>query len=284
MFPPGASRHHYKGSGTGRTRRIFLFIMIQIKNSAEIEGMRQACRVAADVLDQMVNLVAPGMSTYDLDQEGKRIIESFGAKSACYHYRAGRLVYPAYTCLSVNEEIVHGIGSKEKLLHIGDIITLDICVTYNGWVGDNARTVSVGPVSDKVEKLMNVTSEALYKGIEVARSGNHVGDISNAVQRYVEANGFGIVREFVGHGVGRSMHEEPQIPNYGPKGRGPKLVPGMTFCIEPMVTMGSPALAIGPDGWVAYARDGKPAAHYEHAVLVTEADPEILTMPSSKRK
>ena len=253
--------------------------MIQIKNSEEIEGMRQACRVAADVLDEMVKLVSPGMSTYELDQAGKRIIESFGAKSACYHYRAGRLVYPAYTCLSVNEEIVHGIGRTDKILHLGDIITLDICVIYNGWVGDNARTVTVGPVTDKVDKLLNVTQEAMFKGIQMARNGNHVGDISNAVQRHVEAAGFGVVREFVGHGVGRSMQEEPQIPNYGPKGRGPRLAPGMTICIEPMVTMGSPNLAIGPDGWVALARDGKPAAHFDHTVLVTDGDPEILTIP-----
>jgi methionyl aminopeptidase len=267
------------GSGTGRRRRIIP--MIQIKNSAEIESMRQACRVAADVLDDMVKLVAPGMSTYELDQEGKKIIEGYGATSACFNYRAGRLHYPAYTCISVNEEIVHGIGRKDKILHIGDIVTLDICVVYHGWVGDNARTVPVGPVSDKVDKLLAVTSQALGTGIDMARNGNHIGDISNAVQRYVEKNGFGVVREFVGHGVGRSMHEEPQIPNYGPKGRGPKLSPGMTICIEPMVTMGSPSLAIGTDGWVAVARDGKPAAHFEHTVLVTEADPEILTIPDS---
>jgi len=254
--------------------------MIQIKNSAEIESMRRACRVAANVLDDMAKLVAPGMSTLELDQEGKKIIEGYGATSACFNYRSGKLRYPAYTCLSVNEEIVHGIGRRDKILHIGDIVTIDVCVVYEGWVGDNARTVTVGPVNDKVDKLLSVTKRALEIGIDLARNGNHVGDISNAVQRHVESNGFGVVREFVGHGVGRSMHEEPQIPNYGQKGKGAKLAPGMTICIEPMVTMGSPSLAIGPDGWVAVTRDGKPAAHFEHAVLLTEGDPEILTIPS----
>ena len=257
--------------------------MIQIKNSEEIEGMRSACRVAADVLDEMIQQVAPGVSTYELDQLGKILIEKHGARSACYKYRAGRLVFPAYTCLSVNEEIVHGIGRPEKRLHIGDIISLDISVVYNGWVGDNARTVAVGPLQDKVDKLVTVTREAFYKGMEMARSGNHVGDISNAVQRHVEAAGFGIVREFVGHGVGHGMHEEPQIPNYGYRGRGPKLAPGMTLCIEPMVTMGSPSIAIGADGWVATTRDGKPASHHENTVLVTDGDPEILTVPTSGR-
>jgi len=257
--------------------------MIQIKNSAEIEGMRKACRVAADVLDEMIPAVAPGISPWELDQLGKQLIEKHGATSACYRYRSGRLVFPAYTCLSVNEEIVHGIGRPEKRLHIGDIVSLDISVVFEGWVGDNARTVAVGPLQDKVERLVTVTREAFYKGMEWARKGNHVGDISYAVQRHAEAAGFGIVREFVGHGVGRGMHEEPQIPNYGYRGRGPRLAPGMTICIEPMVTLGSPSISIGEDGWVALTRDGKPASHHENTVLVTDGEPEILTVPSSGR-
>jgi methionyl aminopeptidase len=258
--------------------------MIQIKNSAEIEGMRQACRVAADVLDEMVKLVAPGMSTYDLDQAGKDIMSRMGAKSTTINYKpAGMKPFPSYTCLSVNEEIVHGTGRRDKILHLGDIITIDVCVLYKGWVGDNARTVAVGPVSSQVEKLISVTQESFNKGFEMARNGNHVGDISNAVQRYVEANGFGVVREFVGHGVGHTMHEEPQVPNYGARGRGPRLAPGMTICIEPMVTMGSPRLGIASDGWMAFTRDGKPAAHFENTVLVTDGDPEILTIPTSEQ-
>ena len=275
--------HERSGSGTGRSRRT-LKIMIQIKNSAEIEGMRQACRVAADVLDEMLKLVAPGMSTWDLDQAGREIMEKMGAKSTTINYKpAGMKPFPSYSCLSVNEEIVHGTGRRDKILHLGDIITIDVTVDYKGWVGDNARTVAVGPVSEKVEKLLSVTSEALGIGISMARNGNHIGDISNAIQRHVEKNGFGVVREFVGHGVGRTMHEEPQIPNYGPRGRGPRLAPGMTICIEPMVTLGSPSLAIAPDGWMAYTRDGKQAAHFEHTVLVTREDPEILTIPSNKK-
>jgi methionyl aminopeptidase len=258
--------------------------MIQIKNSEEIEGMRQACRVAADVLDEMLKLVAPGMSTYDLDQAGKDIMARMGAKSTTINYKpAGMTAFPSYTCLSVNEEIVHGTGRRDKILHLGDIITIDACILYKGWVGDNARTVAVGPVPERVEKLISVTREAFFKGFELARSGNHVGDISNAVQRHVESNGFGVVREFVGHGVGRTMHEEPQVPNYGARGRGPRLAPGMTICIEPMVTMGSPRLSIGPDGWVAIARDGKPAAHFENTVLVTEDEPEILTLTTNEQ-
>jgi len=256
--------------------------MIQIKNSEEIDGMRQACRVAADVLDRLANMVAPGMSTFELDQAAKTLIEEYGARSACYDYRVGRLRYPAYTCLSVNEEIVHGIGLKDKILKMGDVITLDVCVVYKGWVGDNARTVAVGPVKPDVEKLLSVTREAMFKGIDLARKGNRVGDISNAIQRHVESHGYGIVREFVGHGVGHSMHEEPQVPNYGQRGKGPRLAPGMTICIEPMVTLGSPSLTIGQDGWVAIARDGKPAAHFEHTVLVTSTEPEILTVPTSQ--
>lgn len=254
--------------------------MIPIKSRDDIEGMRAACRVAANVLAELEHFVAPGVSTYELDQEGRRLIESYGARSACYNYQVGRKVFPAYTCLSVNEEIVHGIGSLQRVLQEGDIITLDVCVVYEGWIGDNARTVRVGKVTDDVERLLHVTEQALFKGIDKARSRNRVGDISAVIQNYVESRGFGIVREFVGHGVGRSMHEEPQVPNFGRKGSGPRLAPGMTICIEPMVTSGRPAVRFGNDGWVAFAADRKPAAHFEHTVLITESGPEILTTPT----
>lgn len=255
--------------------------MIPIKNSHQIEAMRQACRIAANVLDQLSKHVAPGVSTYDLDQEGRKLIEGYGARSACYNYEAGGRRYPAHTCLSVNEVVVHGIGNLQTVLKAGDIVTLDICVVYNGWIGDNARTYRVGPVSEQVEHLLRSTEEALGCGIAKARRGNRVGDISAAVQNYLQGQGLGIVREFVGHGVGRSMHEEPQIPNYGRKGTGQRLAPGMTLCIEPMVTLGSPAVEIAPDGWTAFARDRQPAAHFEHTVLITADGPEILTLPDS---
>lgn len=253
--------------------------MIQIKNSADIEGMRAAGRVAANVLEEMVQAVTPGMSTYDLDQEASRIMQRLGAKSTTIHYKpAGMRPYPSYTCISVNDEIVHGSGRKDKILHMGDIVSLDVCVEYKGWVGDNCRTVPVGPISSETEKLLDVTRASMFKGIDMARKGNRIGDISNAVQTYVEAHHMGIVREFVGHGVGHTMHEEPQVPNFGYRGRGPRLVPGMTICIEPMVTLGSPSLKIANDGWLALTRDGKPAAHFEHTVLITEDEPEILTL------
>ncbi len=244
--------------------------------------MRKACRIAADVLDRLCAIVAPGMSTLEIDNRAKELISEYGATSASYNYKSGRLRYPSYICISVNEEIVHGIGRADKILKMGDVVSLDVCVIYDGWVGDNARTVCVGPVSAEVERLLRVTREAMHMGIDQARVGNRVGDISNCIQRHVEANNFGIVREFVGHGVGRGLHEEPQVPNYGARGRGPRLAPGMTICIEPMVTLGSPSLKMGPDGWVALARDGKPAAHFEHTILITDGDPEILTRPSSE--
>ena len=258
--------------------------MIPIKNSDEIEAMRQSCRIAANVLDKLAGFVAPGVSTYDLDQEGRKLIEGYGARSACYNYQIGRKRYPAHTCLSVNEVVVHGIGNLQTVLREGDIITLDICVVYNGWIGDNARTIRVGQVSESVERLVSSTEEAMYKGISKARSGNRVGDVSAAVQRHVEERGLGVVRDFVGHGVGRSMHEEPQVPNFGRKGTGQRLAPGMTLCIEPMVTLGSPAISFADDGWTAYARDRRPAAHFEHTVLITPDGPEILTVPDSARK
>jgi len=255
--------------------------VIPIKNSREIEAMRQTCRIAANVLDKLSAFVAPGVSTYDLDQEGRKLIEGYGARSACYNYQVGGRRYPGFTCLSVNEVVVHGIGSLQQVLREGDIVTLDICVVYNGWIGDNARTYRVGQVSPDVEHLLTATEEAMYKGIAKARRGNRVGDISNTVQRYVEERGLGVVREFVGHGVGRSMHEAPQLPNYGRRGTGERLAPGMTLCIEPMVTLGSPEVDFAPDGWTAYARDRKPAAHFEHTVLITHDEPEILTLPDS---
>jgi len=252
--------------------------MIPIKTEAEILIMRESCRIAAFVLEQIIEKVAPGVSAYDLDQYGKELFESCGAKSACYDYRVGNRRFPAYTCLSVNEEVVHGIGRPDRKLALGDTITVDVCALYEGFIGDNARTVAVGPVSDEVQFLLRSTEESLHQAIKQARPGNRVGDISSATQKYVEQRNLSIVRDFVGHGVGRSMHEEPQIPNFGKPGTGKKLKPGMTLAIEPMVNLGSSEVEIARDGWTAITRDRRRSAHFEHTVLIVDDGAEILTL------
>jgi methionyl aminopeptidase len=252
--------------------------MIPVKTSDEILRMREACSIAALVLEKLSMDLAPGVNTYDLDQTAMRLIEGYGAESSVYNYRVGSRRFPAYTCISVNEEIVHGIGIVSRVVHPGDIVTLDVTVTYEGFIGDNARTFMVGPSSPEVENLVRTTESAMYRGIDSARPGNRVGDISNAVQMHIEERSFSVVRDFVGHGVGRSMHEEPQIPNFGRAGTGDVLKPGMTLAIEPMVSIGSPDVEMAADGWTAITRDRKQAAHFEHTVLVTENGPEILTI------
>ena len=192
----------------------------------------------------------------------------------------GHRRFPGYTCLSVNEEIVHGIGSLNRILEPGDCITVDVVIFYKGFIGDNAKTIIVEGKSDsQIEKLVQVTEESFHYALKYAKPGKRIGDISNAVQRYVEKHGFGIVRDFVGHGVGRSMHEDPQIPNYGEKRTGSKIRPGMTLAIEPMVTLKQPEVEILPDGWTAVTKDRSCAAHYEHTVLITPNGAEILTIP-----
>lgn len=254
--------------------------MIPIKTSAEIAVMREACRIAAQVLADMVPLVVPGVSTGELDTAAKGFIEKLGAESACYHYKMGRHVYPAYTCISINEEVVHGIPSPKRVIQPGDIVSLDVVLRYKGFVGDNARTVLVEPVAENVRALCKTTEEALYLGIQQARAGNRVHDISHAIERHVRFGNYGIVEQFVGHGVGRQMHEAPEIPNLGKPGTGDKLRPGMTLAIEPMINLGTGAVVVAPDGWTALTKDRKPSAHYEHTVLITEGYPEILTQIS----
>ncbi|HLP07789.1 MAG TPA: type I methionyl aminopeptidase [Opitutaceae bacterium] len=255
--------------------------MIPIKNKDGVAGMREACRVAAAVLAKMRALAAAGITTYDLDQEAKKIIEGYGARSACFNYRTarGQRAYPAYTCISVNEEVVHGIGSIKRILRPGDIVSLDVVVEYGGWIGDNATTVRIAPIAPEVERLLQVTESALGHGIAAAKVGNRIGDVSNAIQTFVESHGFSVVRDMVGHGVGRSMHEEPQIPNFGRKGTGEKIRPGMTLAIEPMVNTGTHRIETLGDSWTIVTADGKPSAHFEHTVLTTESGPEILTIP-----
>lgn len=253
--------------------------MKPIRSEEDIQSIREACQIAATVLKQLVDTVCEGMTTYDLDQLGRRAIEALGAESACYNYSDGRRVFPAYTCISVNEEIVHGIGQMRRIIQSGDLVSIDVVVRYRGFIGDNASTVSIPPVADEHQALIDATRGALNYAIGFARCGNRVGDISNAVQRFIKRHNYGIVRDFVGHGVGASMHEEPQIPNYGRRGSGALLKPGMALAIEPMVNLGGPAIEILDDGWTAVTRDRKPSVHFEQTVLVTASDPEILTIP-----
>jgi len=250
-----------------------------IRTAEEIHSIREACQVAATVLKQLVDSVEAGMTTYDLDQMGRRFIADLGAESACYNYRSGDNVFPAHTCISVNEEIVHGIGSIQRIIKPGDVVSIDVVVRYRGYVGDNAYTVLIPPFSQENLSLINATRDALTYAITFAKAGNRVGDISNAVERFIKRHNFGIVREFVGHGVGATMHEPPQIPNFGRRGSGSKLKPGMALAIEPMINLGKCGIRMLNDGWTAVTSDGKPSAHFEHTVLITGAEPEILTIP-----
>lgn len=241
--------------------------------------MREACAVAASVLREMKTLVRPGVTTYDLDQAAREMIARHGAKSADHGYQIGNRRYPAYTCISVNEEVVHGIPTIQRILRDGDLVSLDVTVEYNGYIGDNAATIPVGEIAPEHAALMKHTEEALRIGIAKARVGNRIGEISNAIQTYVESHGYGVVRDLTGHGVGTEMHEAPAIPNYGRKNDGAKIRPGMTLAIEPMVTLGTWRVKTLSDGWTIVTADGKYAAHSEHTVLTTEDGPEILTIP-----
>ena len=253
--------------------------MIPVKDTDGIARMREVCAIAASVLDLLKPLVRPGVTTMDLEEAGKAEIARRGARSASYGYQNGSRRYPAHTCISVNEEVVHGIPSLRRILRGGDIVSLDIVIEYGGYIGDNAFTVAVPPVSAPIEKLLRVTREALGIGIRAAQVGNRIGDISHAVQTHVESNGFSVVRDMVGHGVGVSMHEPPEIPNFGRRNAGEKIGPGMTLAIEPMVNLGGFATKVLSDGWTVVAADGSPSAHFEHTVLTTDHGPEILTVP-----
>ena len=234
--------------------------------------MRPACVLAQTVLDEVCEFIRPGITTRQIDEFAAGRIKQYGAKSAFLGYRK----YPCHLCISVNEQVVHGLANDRRL-NFGDIVSLDVGVVYNGFIGDTARTVAVGGCSVEAQRLMDVTEQALYLGIARALPGNRVVDISRAIQRCVEGNGYSVVREFVGHGVGRSMHEEPQVPNFDDGKKSPKLLPGMTIAIEPMVNAGGPAVKILNDGWTVVTKDGQLSAHFEHTVLVTESEPEILT-------
>jgi methionyl aminopeptidase len=253
--------------------------MIPIKTDRQITRMRETCAIAATVLQELKTLVRPGISTQDLEEAGRSAIARHGARSACYGYEIGSRRYPAHTCISVNEEVVHGIPSFRRILRDGDIVSLDIVVEFDGFIGDNAVTVPVGVIAPEIQRLLKVTEESLRIGIAQATVGNRIGDISHAIQRHVEGHGFSVVREMVGHGVGLSMHEEPQIPNFGRKNSGDRIKAGMTFAIEPMVNLGAYKTRTLADGWTVVTADRSPSAHFEHTVLTTEKGPEILTIP-----
>jgi len=248
--------------------------MIILKSERDLEAMRPACQVARAVLDEVTASIAPGMTTKEIDLFAASRIKSYGARSAFLGYRK----YPCHVCISVNEQVVHGLASDRRV-QFGDILSIEVGIIYNGFVGDNARTIAVGGCDLLKQKLMDVTEKSLYEGIAQALPGSHVADISRAIQNYVENHGFSIVREFVGHGVGRSVHEDPQVPNYVDGKVSPKLRPGMTLAIEPMVNAGASAVEILSDGWTVVTKDGKPSAHFEHTVLITESEAEILTCP-----
>jgi methionyl aminopeptidase len=257
--------------------------VIICRSAAELEKMREAGRLVGDVLTELTARVAPGVTTAELDEIAEQRIRKAGAVPAFKGYHG----YPATICASINEEVIHGIPSGRRILNEGDIISIDVGASLDGYYGDSAVTLAVGQVSEQAATLLRVTEESLYKAIERAQPGGRISDIGHAVQQHVEAYGFSVVREFVGHGIGQRMHEEPQVPNYGEPGRGPRLSEGMVLAIEPMVNAGKPAVKVLGDGWTAVTRDGSLSAHFEHTVAVTADGPWILTareVPVAARK
>ena len=250
--------------------------MIPIKNAKEIEKMRQSCRTASEILDRVSELIRPGITTKEVDDAAADFMNEAKVKSAFLGYRLGHRVFPGNICISLNDEVVHGIGSQRRIQY-GDIVKLDIGVIQEGWVGDTAQTISVGVVDERTDQLLRVTEKALERAINVADEGVRLGDICAEIEAEASQNHFSVVREFVGHGVGRKLHEEPQIPNYGRRGSGPKLKAGMTLAIEPMINIGGPDVRLLEDGWTVRTADGTRSAHFEHTVLITKDGPEILT-------
>ena len=252
--------------------------MIPIKSPKDIDHMRLAGRCAADIISKVSALVRPGLTTGEIDQAAADFMSSYRCKSAFLGYRG----FPGHICISLNQEVVHGIGGKRRIQY-GDIVKLDIGVFHQGYVGDNATTVAVGVIDPKVQCLLDVTEASLYLGIKKAVAGNWVGDISSTIEDEIVSHGFSVVREFVGHGVGKKLHEEPQVPNFGRPRSGAKLKPGMTLAIEPMVNMGTSAIKILSDGWTVVTADARHSSHFEHTVLITDGEPEILTIPTQEQ-
>lgn len=255
--------------------------MVTIKSKKEIELMREVCKVVALTYQEIEQKIKPGMSTWELDQIAERKMRSLGAIPAEKGYDIGiRGVppFPASICVSINDEVIHGIPSKNRILKDGDVVSIDTVALKNGYNGDAARTFIVGNPSKDAKELVEVTKQAFFQGIQYAKAGNRIGDVCHAIGEYVHSQGYSVIREFQGHGIGKEMHEEPGIPNYGKAGRGIRLEPGMTLAIEPMVIAGKPNILELGDGWTIVTEDGSLAAHYENTILITEKEPEILTM------
>lgn len=247
---------------------------ISIKSEKEIELMRESGRILAKVLKEVMGMITPGISTLDIDIKCAEIIKGYDCIPSFLNYNG----YPASICVSVNSEVVHGIPNKNRILRNGDIVSLDCGVIYKGFHSDAARTVAVGEITKEAQHLIDVTQQSFYEGIKFAKAGHHLHEISEAIQSYVEANGYSIVRDLVGHGIGRNLHEEPQIPNFSQKRRGPKLEAGMTLAIEPMVNAGRYDVYWEDDDWTVVSDDGSLSAHYENTVLITNGEPELFTI------
>lgn len=255
--------------------------MVTIKSKQEIEKMREACRVAAITQKAVEEAIKPGISTWELDKIAENTMRANGAIPAEKGYPSGVKGVPAFPgsiCASVNDEVIHGIPSKRVILKEGDIVSVDLVALKDGFNGDCARTYTVGKIDKETQRLIDITKQAFFEGIKYAKKGNRLGDVCHAIGEFVEKNGFSVVKEFQGHGIGRSMHEDPGIPNYGKAGRGIRLEPGMTLAIEPMVIYGKDGILELDDGWTIITEDGTNAAHYENTILITENEPEILTL------
>ena len=255
--------------------------MVTIKSKKEIELMREACRVTALTHKAIEEAIKPGMTTADIDKIAEQTMRKYGAISAEKGYDPGIKgvpPYPASTCISINDEVIHGVPSSKRIIKDGDIVSVDLVALKDGYNGDAARTYMVGKVSKDAKRLVEVTKQAFFEGIKYAKKGNRIGDISHAIGEYVKLQGYSVVREFQGHGIGKEMHEDPGIPNYGKAGKGIRLEPGMTLAIEPMVIQGKPDILELEDGWTIITEDGTLAAHYENTILITEKEPEVLTI------
>ena len=248
--------------------------MIVLKTGRELSIMREACRISAGALKLIGQAIEPGVTTAELDRMAEKYIRSEGAIPNFKNYHG----YPATACISINNEVIHGIPTEKRRIEAGDIVSVDLGAMFNGYHGDNAATFACGEVSPEAKRLMDTTRESLYEGIKLARAGGRVGDISFAIQSYVEARGYSVVREYVGHGVGTSLHEAPEVPNFGRAGRGIRLMPGMTLAIEPMINIGRPDVKVLPDGWTVITKDGSLSAHFEHTIAITADGPQIMTI------
>lgn len=248
--------------------------MVVLKTRKEIEKMREAGRISAGALKVAGEAVEPGVSTWEIDEIARKYILRKGGKPNFLHYGG----FPATACISINNEVIHGIPSRKKILKAGDIVSIDLGASVDGYNGDNAATFACGEISKEAQRLLDTTRESLYLGLAKAKAGNRLGDIGHAVSSICEERGFGVVRSYTGHGVGRDLHEDPAVPNYGTPGRGLRLIPGMTLAVEPMITMGSYHVRVLPDGWTTVTQDGSLAAHFEHTVAITNGECEILTL------